>query len=201
MTSSGSRPPESSQTSHRFTRWRVTSKFGFARLIPAKSSIKTRDALYRGPPIASQYSWYEARYAVGLRRAPPPPAPRPPDACHRRDPHRNQIEDLEVDEGVRLNRKDRNRQDALRRSLLGGIPEAFLLPLELRPGVLRVEEDREALVAARVTNEGTAVAVNPCDRTHHEQLRMDLPAPAPPARSEVLRTEATRHGRVLNPRE
>src|SRR5947209_4566172 len=67
MTSSGSRPPDSSHTSHRFTRWRVTSKFGFARLTPARSSMNTREALYRGPPIASQYSWKDTRYAVGLR--------------------------------------------------------------------------------------------------------------------------------------
>src|SRR5207237_1926525 len=66
MTSSGSRPPESSQTSHRFTRCRVTSKFGFARLMPDRSSRNTRAALYRGPPIASQYSWNDARYAVGF---------------------------------------------------------------------------------------------------------------------------------------
>src|SRR2546428_246488 len=67
MTSSGSRPPDSSHTSHRLTRWRVTSKFGFARLTPARSSMNTREALYRGPPIASQYSWKDTRYAVGLR--------------------------------------------------------------------------------------------------------------------------------------
>src|SRR2546429_374977 len=66
MTSSGSRPPESSQTSHRCTRCRVTWKFGFAGLTPARSSMNTRVALYRGPPIASQYSWYDARYAVGF---------------------------------------------------------------------------------------------------------------------------------------
>ena len=66
MTSSGSRPPESSQTSHRFTRCRVTSKFGFARLMPDRSRRNTRAALYRGPPIASQYSWNDARYAVGF---------------------------------------------------------------------------------------------------------------------------------------
>src|SRR5216117_813594 len=67
MTSSGSRPPDSSHTSHRLTRWRVTSKFGFARLTPARSSMNTREALYRCPPIASQYSWKDTRYAVGLR--------------------------------------------------------------------------------------------------------------------------------------
>src|SRR3989442_6593837 len=67
MPSSASRPPDSSHTSHRFTRWRVTSKFGFARLTPARSSMNTREALYRGPPIASQYSWKDTRYAVGLR--------------------------------------------------------------------------------------------------------------------------------------
>src|SRR6266702_4532305 len=75
MTSSGSRPPESSHTSHRFTKWRVTSKFGFARFTPLRSSMKMRAALYRGPPIAAQYSWNEARYAVGCSR---PPSQRTP---------------------------------------------------------------------------------------------------------------------------
>src|SRR3990172_12510396 len=70
MTSSGSRPPDSSHTSHRFTRCRVTSKFGFARLIPLRSSMNAGAALYRGPPIASQSSWNETRYAVGWRAWP-----------------------------------------------------------------------------------------------------------------------------------
>src|SRR5213596_3562273 len=131
MTSSGSRPPESSQTSHRFTRCRVTSKFGFARLMPDRSSRNTRAALYRGPPIASQYSWNDARDGG--------------------DADGQMLEDPQGDQRVGLDREDRNREDSLLRGARLRGPQPLLLPFELRPRVRRIERSEERRVGKECT--------------------------------------------------
>src|SRR5438445_12014893 len=116
----------------------------------------------------------------------------PPDPGHGHDAPREEIEDFDVDERVRLNREDRDRHWAFLRRRLG-FPNPFLLAFELGTTRLRVEENREAFVAARMADVRATVAVDARDRAHHEQLRVHLAAAAPRAGGEIRRTETPRH--------
>src|SRR5207247_11137047 len=95
--------------------------------------------------------------------------------------------------GIRLNREDRNGEDlgtgGLR--LLG--PDSLFLAFELGPRLLRVEEDRKALMAAGGADVRAAVAVDPGDGAHDEELGVDAAAAASPAGREVVRSEPARH--------
>src|SRR6266550_6114244 len=104
------------------------------------------------------------------------------------------LEDPQGDQRVGLDREDRNREDSLLRGARLRGPQPLLLPLELRPCVLRIEENGKSLVAARPADERAAVAIDPRDRPHHEELRMDLPATATAACGKVLRSETAYHG-------
>src|SRR5207247_1507216 len=130
------------------------------------------------------------RHAVSGRSQ---PARLPPDP---RDDGRatgEKIKDLQIDHRVRLNRKDRDRDGALARGHGLCWPDSLLLAFELGACRLRVEEDREAFVAARVADERATVAVDARDRAHDEELRVHLSAPASRARGEIRRTETPGH--------
>src|SRR5437667_9801973 len=104
-----------------------------------------------------------------------------------------QIEDLQINHRFRLNRKDRDRHGALARGRGLRRPDSLLLAFELGACRLRVEEDREALVATRVADERATIAVDARNRAHDEELRVHLSAPAPRARGEIRRTETPGH--------
>src|SRR5436853_5653324 len=118
----------------------------------------------------------------------------PTDARDGGDADGQMLEDPQGNQRVGLDGQDRNRED----SLLGGArlrgPQTLLLPFELRPCVLRIEENGKSLVAARAAHERAAVAANPRNRPHHEELRMQLPAATAAARGKVLRSETAHHG-------
>src|SRR2546427_8255368 len=125
----------------------------------------------------------------------------PPNPGDRRDTYRQEIQELDVDQRICLDRENRDRHGTFLRGRGFRLPDAFLLPLELGARRLRVEEDREAHVATCVAHVRAAVAVDARDRAHHEQIRMDLTAPAPPARREIRRPETPRHRTRLTRRE
>src|SRR6266705_6685019 len=103
----------------------------------------------------------------------------PPDPRDRRDSPGEEIQELDVDQRIRLDRENRNRHGTSLRGRRLRLPHALLLPLELGARRLRVEENRKAFVATCVAHELATVAVETRDRAHHEELRMDLTAPAP----------------------
>src|SRR2546428_13634089 len=125
----------------------------------------------------------------------------PPDSGDRDDAPREEIEDLDVNQRIRLNREDRDRHGAFLRHRWLGFPNPFLLAFELSTTRLRVEEDREAFVATRMAHVRATVAVDARDRAHHEELRVHLAAAAPRARGEIRRTETPRHRTRLTRRE
>src|SRR5207249_3786596 len=117
----------------------------------------------------------------------------PSDAGDAGGPTGEVLENLDREEGIRLNREDRDREDLRTGGLHVLGPQSLLLSFELGPRLLRVEENRKALMAAGAADVRAAVAVDPRDRSHHEELRVDAAAPASAAGREVVRSEPARH--------